>query len=245
MKQAIAEISQATLNLVFPVYCQSCNVKLLYTNRGYLCKDCLGKIKRNQPPLCTRCGRSLNTYNKNLKAICADCIGKSYSFKQAWQCCEYEGLTKELIHKFKYNKKVFLKEPLAEILCQFAMSYIDYKTIDNIIAVPMNKRDLQARGFNQAELLAEVLSKKLGIPYIKNLLIKTKRTKEQIGLNRGRRLKNLEGAFHTNKSICLNQKVLLLLDDVYTTGATANECSKTLLVSGAESIYSFAIARGK
>jgi len=243
MRHLFSGISQATLNLVFPIYCQGCSVKLNYDNKKYLCSSCIKKIKLNLRPFCIRCGRHLNG-DAEIETICADCINRTYSFNKAWQCCEYEGLAKELIHKFKYNKKLFLKDALVDILYNFSRSYIDIDTIDAIISTPMHRSNFRKRGFNQAALLSGNLSKILAVPYLKNALIKTKNTKKQITLNRKERLKNIKDCFCAVKGLNLNKRRLLLIDDVFTTGATANECSKVLMAAGAKSVSVLTVARG-
>lgn len=243
MKQLLSEISQATLNLVFPIHCQGCDVKLPYDNIRYLCQNCLEQIRFNRPPFCIRCGRPL-TGSKDIKTLCPDCLNRNFYFERAWQCCEYRGLIKELIHKFKYNKNLFLKGALVEILNSFAKTYIDYKRIDAIIPVPMHRVSINKRGFNQSALLSRGLSKTLNLTYIQDCLSKAKKTEQQVTLKKKERLTNIKGAFYVKKDINLKGKRLLLVDDVFTTGATVDECSKALTAAGAKTVWVLALARG-
>lgn len=243
MKQLLSEISQAALNLIFPIHCQGCGIKLGYDNKRYLCPSCLKQIRLNRPPFCIRCGRSLSG-SEEIRTLCPDCLNKKYYFERAWQCCQYQGLIKELIHKFKYKRKLFLKSILAEIVDDFAKTYLDYKIIDAIIPVPMYQVNTSKRGFNQAAILAEELSKPLGIGFLGNCLLKTKRAKQQVDLNKTDRLNNVKGVFEVKKGIDLKEKKLLLVDDVFTTGATVNECSKVLTAAGAKAVWVLTLARG-
>jgi len=243
MKQLLADISQATLNLVFPIYCRGCDVKLAYDNNAYLCQNCRSQIRLNTGPFCIRCGRQI-AGAEDSEAPCGSCLDRAHHFQRAWQCCQYQGIIKELIHSFKYKKRLFLKGVLADILCDFAAAFIDCKAIDAIVATPMHRNGISKRGFNQAEVLAKGLAIKLGLPLIQGCLIKTKRTRQQAKLDKAERLKNIRGAFYARKDADLNGKKLLLVDDVFTTGATADESSKVLIKAGADSVWVLALARG-
>lgn len=236
-------MSQATLNIVFPIYCHGCGIKLSYNNENYLCQGCLQEIRPIAPPFCIRCGKALNG-NEEIKALCPSCIDNRFYFERAWQCCQYEGLIKELIHKFKYQKKLFLKKLFAQILYNFTKGYIDYKRIDGIVPVPMHKHSMIKRGFNHASCLSQGLSALLGLPCHEDYLLKIKKTAQQANLNRQQRLKNIKDAFFAKKGIGLTGKSLLLVDDVFTTGATANECSRALCSAGAKGVYVLSLARG-
>lgn len=243
MKQLLSEISRAILNLVYPIYCQGCRGKLPYDNNRYLCQECLEQIKLNRPPFCIRCGRPLSG-GEDTKTLCPDCLNKNRHFERAWQCCQYQGLIKELIHKFKYERKLFLKGALIEILDNFTRTCIDYKDIEAIIPVPMHQVNTSRRGFNQAAILSEGLSKKLGVGFSGSCLFKIRRTKQQVNLDKVARFNNIKAAFRAKKDVGLKGKRLLLVDDVFTTGATAEECSKALTAAGAKAVWVLTLARG-
>jgi ComF family protein len=243
MKNLIAEVSSMGLNLIYPIYCQGCGQKLSYDNKNYLCEECIKIIKLKRPPFCIKCGKSLYG-DREIKGLCPDCLNTGYHFTAAWQCCEYDGLVKELIHKFKYNGKLFLKNIFIDIIYRFSRAYIDREKIDYIAAVPMSKALLQKKGYNHADLLAKGLAELLGVPFLKDCLLKIKNTKQQVSLNRPERLTNLQGAFLAKNGLCINGKNILLIDDVFTTGATVDECSKTLLEAYANSVLILTLARG-
>jgi len=245
MEKLVSEISQATLNILFPIHCANCNTKLTFNNKDYLCDTCIKSIRFYAPPFCIRCGRSIDSFDKNIEPICADCIGKNYFFKQSWQCCEYSGIIKELIHKLKYNRRLYTKHLFSNILLDYFNRHIGRQNIDIILAVPMHKDSIDRRGFNQAQLLTEALSEKTEVPSLRNTLLKIKKTKDQIGLNRYQRMKNLKDAFTIKNKQPIEKKRVLLIDDVFTTGTTMDECAKVLSLSGAESIYTLSLARSK
>lgn len=118
----------------------------------------------------------------------------------------------------------------------------EYLSAEMVIPIPLSPRQLKARSFNQAQLLAQVLRKNLGLPEGKDLLLKVKETKEQVKLSRAERLSNLQGAFVVSQPEVLKDKRVLLVDDVYTTGATAGECTLSLLAAGAREVLVATVA---
>ena len=225
MRQLAYEISQVTLNLVFPIYCQGCGKNLPYSSKIYLCQRCSEKLGLSSPHL-----RTLADENS--------------FFKQAWHCYKYEGLIKELIRKFKYHNKLHLKNTLAALLYEFVKNYVQYKNTDIIIPVPMHISDERERGFNQSDILAKELSLRLGIEYTRKSIIKHRHTKKQIDLKKTERLKNITHAFTLGDAIALKNRDIILIDDVFTTGSTTNECSKVLTEYGTRSVSVLTLAKG-
>lgn len=225
MRQLAYKISQAALNLVFPIFCQGCGKNLPCNSRIYLCQGCFEKLRQSSPPLHTL----------------AD---KNSFFKQAWHCYRYEGLIKELVHKFKYHKKLYIKNTLVELLYAFTVNHTQYQDIDIIAAVPMHIADERKRGFNQSDILAKELSLRLNIKYAKRPILKLRRTREQINLKKRERLKNIKNAFAPGDTAPLKGRDVLLVDDVFTTGATTNECSRTLTKHGANSVSVLTLTKG-
>jgi len=243
LSYAIKNWLLAFLNLIYPKRCQGGGLTLHYKNNFYLCKECLKKIRINRPPFCIRCGRPISGL-PNLNAVCGRCIGAKYKFERVFSCCNYEGLIKELIHKFKYNRKKYLIHLFNELLVNFVKSYIDINSIDMIVPVPLHRGKLQQRGFDQSLLLSRNLSKIFGIALVYNILKRKKDTKQQTRLNKIQRLNNVKGAFFIKDKRIFNRKRVLLIDDVVTTAATANECAALLMESGARSVFLLTLARG-
>ena len=155
----------------------------------------------------------------------------------------YEGVLKEAIHRFKYGgvfplAKAFgdLLQPILKALCQ------DYPA-DVMIPVPLHIRRLRERGFNQVLILVKELNKRFGIPYGERVLRKVKDTPVQSALKKKERRKNLRGAFEVQDQAAIEGKAVVLVDDVYTTGATVNECSRALLKAGAARVAVLTVAR--
>jgi ComF family protein len=167
---------------------------------------------------------------------CGQCIQKTPPFSKILPYGLYEGVLAEAIHQFKFYGVRRLSQPLGNLLL-----HLDIPPADGIVPVPMSKKGLIKRGFNQSLLLSRVIEKQTGIPLFMNSLFKIKDTPPQIGLSARERLTNLKKAFEVRgnlKGLCL-----LLVDDVITTGATVRECSKMLMKAGAEEVTVLALAR--
>jgi len=177
------------------------------------------------------------------KPQCGTCSKKDYVFTQAWSTGLYQGILKECIHLLKYNKKVFMAVPLGKLMTDFMNRYLDFGNIDLIIPVPLHPARLREREFNQSALLAEQIGKRLNIPLSLNNLVKVRPTRPQTGLTGKERLANIQQAFKIKNSSSFSKKNVLLVDDVFTTGSTINECSTSLLQSGINNIYVLTLAR--
>ncbi|HHY77611.1 MAG TPA: ComF family protein [Clostridiales bacterium] len=215
--------------------CILCGIK----DPNLLCHICSASIPFIHERKCLKCGKGLSEgYAEN---ICPDCLKENFSFHSAYSCFYYTGKGKELIHKLKYEGKL----QVAGILAEYMAHEIKFENIhaDILVPVPIHQKKLEKRGFNQARLICEHLSEILGIP-MWDCLIRTRDTREQFGLDKAARKLNVIGAFSVNMLYNVNNKRILLIDDVYTTGSTVDECSKVLLASGAEKIYVLTAAAG-
>ena len=228
------------LQFLLPPQCQCCE-KFLEEGQQGICPDCLSKIRWIEPPLCTLCGVPfLSSEVENHP--CGACLTRGKYFTMARAVGYYEGPLREAIHRWKYEEKsyltLFFGEKLAEGFCR----YWDPQSFDLIIPVPLHSKRLRERGFNQALLLVKELSRRTQIPYSKRLLQKRILTPPQVNLSGGEREKGVRGSFHIQRDEEIEGKSILLVDDVYTTGATVNECSKVLLKAGAERVDVLTIA---
>lgn len=226
LPSTIKDASSAFLNLVFPLYCQICKRPLDFRNRRFLCDACWIAIPKISKDI---------TFESEIE----NCF-----FDDAWSVCWYDGVIKECIHLFKYNKKIFLGAPFRELMIDFIKGQIPIDEFGLIVGVPLHYTRKKERGFNQAQILALAISKHFNIPISKNNLIRTRPTPSQIELDKQQRLSNVKGAFIVKKKDEFKDKKILLIDDVFTTGSTLNECSKALKKAGAASISIFTLARG-
>ena len=193
---------------------------------------------------CEKCGR-FQTANEK-KKICQDCVNNDTSYLIARGVAPYEGPVREALHNFKFCGRRDLAYPFGEVMASLAVSLFPVRSIAAVIPVPLHENRLIERGFNQAALLSEVVSRLLKIPTAPiDALIRSRETPSQTSLTREQRQANLKGAFEAGKgSLVLKGEAVLLVDDVYTTGATVQECGKVLKVSGVREIYVATLASG-
>lgn len=242
LKRLLIRYKEELLDLIYPKICFNCGQRISIDYEGYVCADCLKTIRKIDPPFCVSCGRSVSYGIANSK--CAECLGQSYYFSKGFTVCLYEGLIKECIHSFKYNSCEYLGSTLCSLMADFAVKYIDIKKIDVITAVPLHWLRLRDRGFNQSAVLAKGLSRRTGILFSDKGLLRIKSAQPQVDLPRQKRFNNVKNIFKVKDKNLFNGKTVLIIDDVFTTGATLNECSKIVMESGAKDVWVFSLARG-
>jgi ComF family protein len=173
--------------------------------------------------------------------ICGECLGGKRVIERNWSLFAYNHSMKTLLHEIKFQGKRALLNLFLKSMFEFADSG-ELSAFDCLIPVPLDAKRLWERGFNQSEALASMLGSALQTPVRKELR-KSRVTLPQSSLDRRRRLENLDGSFYVpNPARVLGRRVLLV-DDIYTTGATADECARTLLAAGADSVHCFTLAR--
>lgn len=231
--------------LIFPygLKCPFCGSLALGKNDP-LCKQCRNQIEEtcNGFRPCAKCGR----YIPKGHSFCQECGGeKIFPFILARAISPYEGVLKEKIHLYKYLKKRSLAEPLACLMLKVLKDEKSFQAMDAIIAVPLHANRLHERTFNQSEELARVLALKLNIPFFDNVLWRAIDTPTQVNLNKKQRHENLKNAFRLINGDDIKNKNMLLIDDIFTTGATVSEISKVLLNAGASCVAVLTLATGK
>ncbi len=248
------------INLIYPLKCAICSLKVSPKDNAQICKPCLGKFKINPNPNFSNPCKAFSSSGSNsnyknnkitpirnmhgelLNEISNNRISRHYD--KAWAKYIYEGELKNIIYLFKYRHRLSLLKQLGKLLFNFAEQNLDLNSFDYIMYVPMHRRKLRQRKFNQAKILAAFLAKKTEIPLIANYLKKSKYTRPQVELSGEQRLSNVKGSFKLkNKNVKFNNKAILLVDDIFTTGATVKECSKLLKGAGAKRIEVLVLAR--
>lgn len=215
------------ISAIFPKTCSLCGKTLPFTSEQNICEQCLQNIPKLEGLICQKCSLPL-LYGG---ATCPDCkSNKNIYFDVLKSPYLYSSQIKKLIKKLKYSKKIFLVKDLSQQMANFIIKENIDKNIDVVIPVPMHWFKKWKRGYNQAELLAENISKIINKPLYRNALIRTKYTKPQFNLKKQQRQKNLKDIFVINKKYVnsLKNKNILLIDDVATTCSTVNQCSKVL-----------------
>jgi competence protein ComFC len=218
----------AVLDLVYPPRCAACNQLTLEA----LCPACACDLRAITGPVCGYCGHPTLIS----KDICPACAAGNLYFSSARSVWMFEGPVRELIYELKYRNN----KNLAGKLTKFLLPLVDKPNI--ITWVPLARSKKWARGYNQSQLLALDLARKTGIPAA-NLLKRTRLTIDQNQLKPDERRRNVRNAFQMRGDSRIEPKSVLLIDDVYTTGATVAECARVLRQSGVDEIRVATLAR--
>jgi len=232
-------------NLIFPAECSLCSNPLEMIKERYICSNCLEKIVPIELPVCDKCGKPLvSSFSRLQHPLCRECRTMRRYFTFARAVGTYEGVLKKAIWLFKYEGKTGLQNILGHLMVDSIIHLEWINKIDIIVPIPLCKARLRKRGYNQSALLAGFIGKKLSIPVSRNNLKRIKATITQASLKRNQRIRNVYNAFCIQQPKEFSGKRVLLIDDVFTTGATSNECSRILKKSGASDIFVLTIARG-
>jgi ComF family protein len=217
---------------------------------AYCCPDCIRAFMAISSPICSCCGIMFES-RQGQDHLCGDCITRPKEFRIARAAVAYDPQLMAVVHRFKYAGKTQLAAPLGGLLRDAYMRFWNREEVDLILPVPLHALKFQKRGFNQSYLLIRRWKSnfapragEVGDPsVVTDALIRSSATVSQTGLGRQQRLKNIKGAFTVKKPEKVIAKKILLVDDVYTTGATVNECARVLLKAGAEQVDVLTVAR--
>lgn len=231
-------VAKFLLDLLYPTGIRCC----ICGSQGHraVCERCLSAVEFFEGITCYKCGKSLrDSYQDNL---CPDCKDHSFEYERAFSCFEYRSVGKELIYSLKFKGEVRVSDIIAELMKDRIKN--ENLKIDAVVPVPIHPNKLKTRGFNQSYLIAEALGQKLDKPLL-DCLIRIRETKEQYNLDRVQRFTNIVDAFSVKILYNMNKyNNILLVDDIYTTGSTVNECSKMLKKAGVKSIFVITAATG-
>ncbi len=231
-------LARKALNILLPPRCIGCET--LVELPGDLCAGCWKNIHFIAPPVCAVCSAPL-PYEAGESALCGACIVKSPYYDRAVAVFVYDDASRRLITRFKYHDQTHATATYAHWMLRIA-GELAAKS-DCIAPVPMHPWRLFTRRYNQSALLARVMSKQSGAPYVPELLKRVRRTPPQAGLARKERIKNVKRAFAVSPRHDVKGKTVLLVDDVLTTGATIQECSRMLKRAGAKQVFVATLAR--
>jgi ComF family protein len=231
--------------LLFPSPCRVCGGPLR-SHCSLLCGDCWDRIRLIGPPLCFRCGIPFPAAESQAfvsQFLCGACRLKEPSFFQARSTGYYDGVLREAVHIFKYGKREELGRHLGRLMAEHFPEEWDPSGIDVLLPVPLHLWRRRERGFNQSRILARVLARSLGSELGGRQLVRCRSTLPQSDLPLGKKFENIEGAFEVRRDREIEGKTILLVDDIFTSGATAEEASKTLLKAGANKVLVYTLAR--
>ncbi len=222
-------------NLFFPRKCMFCNKVLPFGITVDYCVDCESNAAFERDRLCKICGKPITVPRGDL--ICNLCRKKKYSFIQNVTRYLYDGNARNAIIRMKFRgNNQWIALSLGKLLAETVVEEYADITFDCVTYVPISKKRMRDRGFNQSELIAGQISQRLGVPLFHNTLVKIKDNPKQSRLKAALREKNVKGVYQYGTDSVADMTVLLV-DDVYTTGATLNECARMLKKSGALLVY--------
>lgn len=233
----------AVLDLCFPARCQGCQ----QLKHDLICPDCRREINYIEPPLCDCCGRPFDS-GAHAADVCGDCRRQRPSFDLARALGTHTGPLRRAIIAYKFHGRTRLAEPLAQMLSDYLTQPDGPASrlvgeADFIVPVPLHPNRRRWRGYDQAELLAGHLADQVGRPTMPLVLARVRETKPQIRLTPAQRRTNVRGAFQVRDPEACAGGRILLLDDVFTTGATLQECAKALRRAGAKSVFALTVSR--
>ena len=223
----MVQFFNAFLDFFFPPRCLICEKDIINAQSQGICEPCLSSIRYISSPVCLKCGIPFNSVMGS-DHLCGTCLTSKVYFTKARAVGVYEGVLQEAIHRLKYNKKTLLAKPLGALMMGSHLGSIDFKSYDFLIPVPLHFKRLRERGFNQALFLARYIGKRYGIPIDYMSLKRIKWESPQINLSKEERERNVKGVFSLSNESGFRDKSILLVDDVYTSGATVNECARVL-----------------
>jgi competence protein ComFC len=229
--------------LLYPSFCEICKTFLEKPGEKVLCQSCRDKIKPEAAlSYCLCCGRFFEGAGE--PHLCLDCLEKTPPFSKHRSCVRYDGIIKEIIHLYKYRGFEVLGQYLGDFAGQALSAEEDlWLGVDAIIPVPLHPAREKERGFNQAQVLALRLSKMKNLGVLEKRLVRVRNISPQTSLKAEARARNVHGAFQVRKPEEIEGKIVLLVDDVYTTGSTLCECSLVLIKAGAKEVRAVTVAQ--
>lgn len=231
--------TERIISLFYPRRCPVCD-EVVPKPGMYICPECKEKLQVIKPPYCQKCGKPLADFKEE---YCMDCKKGTHWFTKGAALYRYP-VIRQSIYRIKYEgRREYLDFYADEIVRRFG-SMIRMWEPDGIIAVPLHKNRLYKRGYNQAEILAKQIGRKMKIPFYKKLVKRCKDTIAQKGLDILERQNNLKKAFIIEQNV-VKLNTIIIVDDIYTTGSTMDAMAQVLKASGVKNIYFITLAVGE
>ena len=220
------------LDVLIPPVCTLCNEPV--SENATLCPECFSKLRFITKPHCKICGRPFE-FSVSEETICAECLVSQPLFTKARSVVIYDDMARKLVLAFKNGDKLYIAPLLTKLMAQVASEFIE--EVDVVMPIPLHRWRLLKRKYNQSAILARKLARHFHKTYNPDVLKRVRSTPNQGHLSARERKKNVANAFRVRKGETVKGKTVLLVDDVLTTGATTNECSRMLLKAGVKQVY--------
>jgi len=232
-------------SVLFPAPCRICGHALTNASRIPICEHCLGGFERIVDPMCACCGRPFvsSAVAQSPKPLCRLCRVDFYAFHRVRSFAIYDDSLSEAIVLLKYEQVTRLGGWFANRLADIALAAPGDWRADVVVPVPLHADRQRERGYNQAELIARPLAKRLGVDFESILLTRTTPRPPQLVLSRTEHWKSVRGAYAMREGRKVDNLRVLLVDDVLTTGATLDACARALKKAGASVILGLTVAR--
>ena len=241
----LTHVSSALVSVVLPAPCRICNQLLTRASRVPICDECLASFERLPPRTCLVCGSPLLTFGDpaDRESQCPACKNKIYAFERARSFAFYDRALIRAVLLLKFERIEPLGAWFAERLAEIIEREGELLRADVVVPVPLHPVRAKERGYNQADLLAKPLAKKLKLPRQSALLVRTRPRPDKQVLSLDERWESVRGAFATRPGSQVDKQRVLLVDDVMTTGATLDACTRALRQAGAKAVIGLTVAR--
>ena len=245
----LAEAGDAVVSVFFPAECRICEKLLTRASRVPICEECKGSFEALPRRICEVCGAPLLAGfwsaqgGGEERQVCRLCADKTYAFERARSYAVYEGALVRAILLLKFENMQPLGAWFAERLAEVVRREPEVLEADVVVPVPLHRERERERGYNQADLIARPLAKRLKLPHKAVLLMRTRPRPDKQVLSLEERWESVRGAFATRPGSQVDKLRVLLVDDVLTTGATLDACARALRTAGAKSVIGLTVAR--
>jgi ComF family protein len=240
MRGGLRAVLRLALDVALPPLCPSCRSPL---GEGTgLCADCWSKLSLIEPPYCARLGIPF-AYDPGPGLLSMEAIANPPAYDRARAAVRYDDISRALVLSFKYGDRLDLAPMMGQWMARAGRELLS--GADALLPVPLHWRRLWARRFNQSAALAGAISDIAGVPVAHGVLKRVRATAQQVGLSKAERAGNVQGAFRVpaDEKAKVTGRRLVLIDDVLTSGATADTCARALLRGGAAHVDVLVFAR--
>ncbi|HVP90797.1 MAG TPA: ComF family protein [Terriglobales bacterium] len=242
LRARAASLARHVELLVFPSFCRLCSRPLGRPGEKVVCRECWEALAPRRGPACLCCGRFFEGAGGD--HLCGRCLERVPPYTVHRSCGRYDGVLRDIILLFKYGRVSALGRPLA----RFAAAALEaeeglWEGADGLVPVPLHPKRKRERGFNQSQVLARELARMRGLAVVDNGLVKVRNVPPQASLEAAGREANVRGAYTVRRRARVEGRVLVLVDDVFTTGSTLGECGLALKRAGAREVRALTLAQ--